>query len=246
MRRGYGQFCPVAKGAEILAERWTPLVVRELLEGSTRFNDLHRGVPLMSRSMLSLRLKQLEEVGVVTRKNGGQGTEYHLTDQGREFAPIIHRLGEWGQRWYRTNFGPDELDVGLLMWDLRRKVHPECFPPGRTTVQFVFADVPKAKRRWWLISATSDVDVCPIDPGFEVDLRVTTDLPTLTRIWLGDLAFRAALVAGTIELDGSRRLRQQFERWLGRNAFADVQDARPNEQKARDPAISRIATIRPS
>ena len=244
MRKGYGQFCPVAKAAEVLAERWTPLVVRELLEGSTRFNDLHRGVPLMSRSMLSLRLKQLEEVGVVTRKSGLQGGEYYLTEQGREFAPIIHQLGEWGQRWYRTNFGPDELDVGLLMWDLRRKVHPEHFPPGRTTVQFVFADVAEAKRRWWLVSATSDVDICPIDPGFEIDLCVTTDLRTLTRIWLGDLTFRAALVAGVIDIDGPRRLRQQFERWLGRNVFADVQDARRAKQKARDPAISGIATTR--
>jgi DNA-binding HxlR family transcriptional regulator len=163
MRKGYGQFCPVAKGAEVLAERWTPLVVRELLEGSTRFNDLHRGVPLMSRSMLSLRLKQLEDVGVVTRTSGGQTTEYHLTEQGREFAPIIHMLGEWGQRWYRTNFGDDELDVSLLMWDIHRKVHPEFFPPGRTTVQFNFAGVPTGRRQWWLVSATSEVDVCPID-----------------------------------------------------------------------------------
>ena len=96
MRKGYGQFCPVAKGAEVLAERWTPLVVRELLEGSTRFNDLHRGVPLMSRSMLSLRLKQLEDVGVVTRKSGGQGTEYHLTEQGtgvRADHPHVGRMG---------------------------------------------------------------------------------------------------------------------------------------------------------
>src|SRR5579871_3648396 len=104
MRKGYGQFCPVAKGAEVFAERWTPLVLRELLEGSTRFNDLHRGVPLMSRSMLSIRLKRLEDIGVVTRKSSGQGTEYHLTEQGREFAPIIRLLGEWGQRWYRTTF----------------------------------------------------------------------------------------------------------------------------------------------
>ena len=121
MRKGYGQFCPVAKAAEVLAERWTPLVVRELLEGSTRFNDLHRGVPLMSRSMLSLRLKQLEDAGVVTRNNGTSGLEYHLTDQGKEFAPIVHLLGEWGQRWYRTDFRRDELDVGLLMWDMRRR-----------------------------------------------------------------------------------------------------------------------------
>jgi DNA-binding HxlR family transcriptional regulator len=228
MRRGYGQFCPVAKGAEVLAERWTPLVVRELLEGSTRFNDLHRGVPLMSRSMLSLRLKQLEDVGVVTRKGEGQATEYHLTEQGREFAPIIHMLGEWGQRWYRTNFADNELDVSLLMWDIHRKVHPEYFPPGRTTVQFDFSGVPSGRTRWWLVSATSEVDVCPIDPGFEVDLHVTTHVRTLTRIWLGDLTYRNALTKGDIKLYGPRSLMRHFEQWLGRSTLADVKDARRN------------------
>jgi hypothetical protein len=196
MRKGYGQFCPVAKGAEVFAERWTPLVVRELLEGSTRFNDLHRGVPLMSRSMLSIRLKQLEDVGVVTR------------------------------------FGDNELDVSLLMWDIHRKVHPEYFPPGRTTVQFVFAGVPAGRRHWWLISATSEVDVCPIDPGFEIDLHVTTHLRTLTKIWLGDLTYRIALTKGDIKLDGPRPLQRHFEQWLGRSARADVKDARRNVRAA--------------
>ena len=232
MRKGYGQFCPVAKAAEVLAERWTPLVVRELLEGSTRFNDLHRGVPLMSRSMLSLRLKQLEDAGVVTRNNGATGLEYHLTDQGKEFAPIVHLLGEWGQRWYRTDFSRDELDVGLLMWDMRRRVHPEYFPSGRTTVQLSFSDVPVGKRNWWFVSATSEVDMCPIDPGFEVDLYVTTDLKTLTRIWMGDLTFTAAQVSGAIELEGPNALRQQFDKWLGCSAFAEVKDARPSARHA--------------
>ena len=109
--KGYGQFCPVAKGAEVFAERWTPLVLRELLCGSTHFSDLHRGVPLMSRSLLSLRLKQLEEIGVVERKQGPQGPEYHLTEAGREFAPIVRQLGEWGQRWFRPKFDRNELDV---------------------------------------------------------------------------------------------------------------------------------------
>src|SRR5882724_8897069 len=126
--RGYGQFCPVAKGAEVFAERWTPLVLRELLCGSTHFGDLHRGVPLMSRTLLSLRLKQLEEIGVVKRKLGARGPEYYLTEAGREFTPMITLLGEWGQRWYRTKYGKDEVDVRLLMWDMRRSVKPEAFP----------------------------------------------------------------------------------------------------------------------
>jgi hypothetical protein len=182
--------------------------------------------------MLSIRLRQLEDVGVVTRTGEGQGTEYRLTEQGREFAPIIHLLGEWGQRWYRTNFGDDELDVSLLMWDVHRKVHPEYFPTGRTTVQFVFAGVPVARRHWWLISTTSEVDVCPIDPGFEVDLHVTTHVRTLTQIWLGDLTFRVALTKGDIKLEGPRLLQRHFEQWLGRSALADVKDARRNVQPA--------------
>jgi len=129
--RGYGQFCPVAKGAEVFAERWTPLVLRELLCGSTHFSDLHRGVPLMSRSLLSLRLKQLEQIGVVERKQGPHGPEYHLTQAGREFAPMIRQLGEWGQRWFRSKFGRDELDITLLMWDMRRCIKADEFPPGR-------------------------------------------------------------------------------------------------------------------
>ena len=140
--RGYGQFCPVAKGAEVFAERWTPLVLRELLCGSTHFNDLHRGVPLMSRTLLSQRLKQLEEIGVVKRKNGPKGPEHHLTQAGKEFAPIVARLGEWGQRWFRSKFGHDELDVRTLVWDMRRTVKPDAFPPGRISVQFDFSDLP--------------------------------------------------------------------------------------------------------
>ena len=224
--RGYGQFCPVAKGAEVFAERWTPLILRELLGGSTHFSDIHRGVPLMSRSLLSLRLKQLGETGVVGRKLGPHGPEYHLTQAGREFAPIIQNLGEWGHRWFRTKFGRDELDVALLMWDMRRCVKPSEFPPGRNCVQFDFSDQPASKRTWWLVCDGPEVDLCPVDPGFEVGLYITTDLRTMTRAFMGDLPVRAAVASGALDLDGSRILRQRFERWLGLSGFAQIQDAR--------------------
>jgi DNA-binding HxlR family transcriptional regulator len=220
--RGYGQFCPVAKGAEVFAERWTPLVLRELLCGSTHFSDLHRGVPLMSRTLLSTRLKQLEEIGVVKRK----GPEYHLTEAGREFAPIVEHLGEWGQRWFRSKFGKEELDVTLLMWDMRRTVKSDAFPPERISVQFDFSDQPASKRMWWLVSDHGDVDLCATNPGFEVALFVTTDLRTMCRVWLGDLAVRGAVNSGQIELDGPRELRQRFERWLGLSGFAGVKGAK--------------------
>jgi DNA-binding HxlR family transcriptional regulator len=224
--RGYGQFCPVAKAAEVFAERWTPLVLRELLCGSTRFNDLHRGVPLMSRTLLSQRLKQLEELGVVKRKVATQGSEYRLTDAGRDFAPMVEMLGEWGQRWYRTRYGADELDVTLLMWDMRRTVKPMVFPPGRVSVQFDFKDQPESKRHWWLVSVGGDVDLCATNPGFDVSLFVTTDLKTLTRVWMGEVTARNAVASGKIELDGSRACRQAFEKWLGLSGFAGIHNAK--------------------
>jgi DNA-binding HxlR family transcriptional regulator len=226
--RGYGQFCPVAKGAEVFAERWTPLVIREMLQGSTQFNDLHRGVPLMSRTLLSTRLKQLEEIGVITRKKGVQGSEYHLTEAGREFAPMVQCLGEWGQRWFRTKFGQNELDVTLLMWDMRRTVKPQAFPAGRICVQFEFSDQPASKRHWWLVGDGAEVDLCLTDPGYETNLFVTTDLKTLTRVWIGDLPLRGALGAGKIMLDGARTLRLCFEQWLGLSGFAEIKPAKPN------------------
>jgi DNA-binding HxlR family transcriptional regulator len=221
----YGQFCPVAKGAEVFAERWTPLVLRELLSGSTHFSDLHRGVPLMSRTLLSLRLKHLEEIGVVERKQGPRGPEYHLTQAGREFAPIVRQLGEWGQRWFRAKFNRDELDVRVLMWDMRRCVKADAFPPGRNCVQFDFSDQPASRSTWWLISDGEEVDLCPTDPGFEVGLYVATDLRTMTRIFMGDLSLKAAMAAGEIELEGARALRQCFEKWLGLSGFAAIKSA---------------------
>jgi len=224
--RGYGQFCPVAKAAEVFAERWTPLVVRELLAGSAHFNDLHRGIPLMSRTLLSQRLKQLEELGVVARRGGPRGPEYELTEAGGEFAPVIRLLGEWGQRWYRTSYRKDELDVRVLMWDLRRAVNASAFPPGRVCVQFEFRDQPESKRRWWLVSDAAGIDLCPTDPGFEVDLFVSSDAKTLTQVVLGDVTLRNALARGGIELDGPRALRHSFEQWLGLSQFAAIKRAR--------------------
>jgi DNA-binding HxlR family transcriptional regulator len=237
--RGYGQFCPVAKGAEVFAERWTPLVLRELLCGSIHFSDLHRGVPLMSRSLLSQRLKQLEEIGVVRRRLAKRGPEYHLTDAGREFAPIVQQLGEWGQRWFRTKYGKEELDVTLLVWDMRRNVKAEAFPAGRVSVQFDFSDQPASKRRWWLVSDHGEVDLCATDPGFEVGLFVTTDLRTMTRVWLGDLPLRAAINSGEIELEGARDLRLRFEQWLGLSGFAPIAPGRSGGKAGGTSSTSR-------
>jgi DNA-binding HxlR family transcriptional regulator len=224
----YGQFCPVALAAQIVAERWTPLVLREiLLGGSHRFNDIHRGVPLMSTSLLSKRLKDLERAGLIARReiDGESGHGYFPTPAGEALAPVIESLGEWGHRFVRSTFDDDLLDASLLLWDIRRCALTERMPAGRAVVQFVFPDEPGAKRRWWLVKepGTDQLDLCLHDPGHEVDLVVTSDLRTMTRIWMGDLEIPLALRAGVLKLEGSPALRLSFQDWIGLSIFAHVE-----------------------
>jgi DNA-binding HxlR family transcriptional regulator len=223
---GYGQYCPVAKGAEVFAERWTPLVLRELLRGSTRFNDLHRGVPLMSRTLLSQRLKKLEIIGVITRRPGTQGMEYHLTPAGHEFAPVVRQLGEWAQKWFRTTFDRNELDVGVLMWDISKSVQTRALGAKPVLLRFDFPDLPATRRTWWFVNEAGEVDLCPTDPGGEVDLFVTTPLETMTRVWMGERPVAAAIASGEMKVTGTRELRHRFREWLGASAFAGIRNAR--------------------
>jgi DNA-binding HxlR family transcriptional regulator len=230
--KGYGQFCPVAKAAEILTERWTLLVLRELLFGSRRFNDLRRGVPFMSPTLLSKRLKFLEETGVVERRRApsGKGWEYQPTDAGEELRPVVETLGMWGQRWVRSRLTPDELDPGLLMWDIRRRVDPNQFPSQRIVVQFEFSDAAQSKRRWWLVNDKDGVDLCVTDPGFEVDLYIVTDVRTMTAVWMGDLPLRYAVDSGRVELEGPQELRRSLRSWLQLSTLAGVQNQNPERK----------------
>jgi DNA-binding HxlR family transcriptional regulator len=226
--KGYGQFCPVAKAAEIVAERWTPLVLRELLCGSRRFNDLHRGVPLMSRTLLAERLGQLEDAGIVesASRPRGRGRVYRLTAAGEELRPLIDRLGEWGQRWARAQVARGDLDAGLLMWDIHRRVNLEALPEQRIVVQFDFNGAPasmRCPRTWWLVLERREVDLCLKDPGFPVDLVVSADLRALTRVWMGDVRLAEAVRAGLIRLDGPRSLVRAFPAWFLLSAFARVE-----------------------
>lgn len=224
-QRGYGQFCPVAMAAEVVAERWTPLVLRELMFGSRRFNDLKRGVPRMSPTLLSQRLKELEAAGVVRRE--GDGRDYSLTEAGEQLRPLIVGLGIWGQRWLQHAVPEDNLDVNLLMWDLRRNVRTEALPPERrTVVEFVFSSEPPPRRCRWLVVDRSEVDLCLKRPGFEVDLWVRTDVRTLTMVWLGRLGVKAALRSGALALDGDAGLRTAFPRWIGLSTLAPHYPAR--------------------
>ncbi|MEX2540005.1 MAG: helix-turn-helix domain-containing protein [Actinomycetota bacterium] len=222
----YGQYCPVAKAAEVLAERWTPLVVRELMCGSSTFNDLKRGVPLMSRTLLSKRLRELERAGVVERRptTGRSSHGYHLTPAGEELRPIVMGLGEWGQRWVRAEVTREDLDPTLVMWDMRRGVAMDRVPDRRTVVHFVFTDVPKtAPRRTWLVIDRPEVDVCYKDPGYEVDLIVTTPLRRLIEVWMGDFSFGESMRDGSIVIDGPRQLAAKFPTWLRLSPFAQVE-----------------------
>lgn len=220
----YGQFCPVAKAAEVVAERWTPLVLRELLNGSHRFNDLLRGVPLMSRSLLAKRLRELESAGIVERRRtGGRKTkEYFLTPAGEELRPIVEGLGVWGQRWVMHELSEDDLDPSLLMWDVQRNLVADRLPDRQVVVRFDFPGVAGPRRRWWLLVGPEGGDLCMTDPGFEVDLSVEAELRELTRFWLGQLDWRAMLSAGALRMEGPRGLQTALAGWLGRSPLAGV------------------------
>jgi DNA-binding HxlR family transcriptional regulator len=213
---GYGQFCPVAKAAEIVATRWTPLVLRELVSGSRHFNEIHRGVPLMSRALLTKRLRDLEQAGIVARVTppGARIAEYHLTKSGAELQPIIIALGVWGQRWVESALESNEWDAGVLMWDMRRRIDTAALPERRTVIQFEFAGAPDEMRRWWLVVENGKTDLCQSDPGLEVDLYVATDVPTLARVWIGKDSLRRAVDADEIAVTGDAALRRSMTKWL--------------------------------
>lgn len=218
----YGQFCPVAKAMEVLDERWTLLVVRELLAGSTHFNELRRGNPRMSPALLSKRLRTLERVGVVSRTGDAAGrTSYRLTPCGLELGPIVESLGAWGVRWI-GELGAEDLDPHLLMWDMRRTVPVQAWPRGRTVVAFTFRDVAPKAGRWWLCVNGPDADVCDYDPGFEVDVSIATDLRTMTEIWRGDRHWADALRIGDVSVKGPAHVQRDLPVWLGQMQLAAV------------------------
>ena len=186
-RPRYGQYCPLSMAAEIIGTRWTLLILRELLEGSTSFNDISRGVPLMSRTLLSQRLKEFEEAGLVTRIDAGKGrsSPYQLTEAGRALGTVVRSIAEWGQEWIEEEPSLEDIDVRFLMWDIRRNVRPVESLPPRFTVRFDFEDAPDGLKEHWLVFEQGEVDLCYVDPGHEVDVHLETDLKTMTRVWMG-------------------------------------------------------------
>ncbi|MFO7921651.1 transcriptional regulator [Rhodobacteraceae bacterium W635] len=220
----YKQFCPVAMAAEILCTRWTIVLLRELVAGSTRFNELRRGVPRMSPALLSKRLRELEAAGVVTRErlHGAPEIEtYRLTTAGRDLQPVIEAIGMWGQKWVETEPTLENLDPELLMWDMRRNLDTDPLPERRTVIEFIYPERPASQRKWWLIvEPDGTVDLCHVDPGFEVDLFVSVDLRTMTEIWLGLRPVTSAAASGKLSMIGHSDLARTMQSWLGLSPFA--------------------------
>ena len=222
MPGSYGQFCPVAMASEIVCTRWTALILRELLCGTTRFNDLRRGVPLMSPTLLSKRLKELEEAGVITTVPTGQPgiVEYKLTEAGEELRPVVMSLGFWGQRWVESSVSLKNLDPSLLMWDMRRSLDLRPLPPKRTTINFMFPELTSTKRQWWLVIDSGKVDLCLTSPGFDIDLYVKSSLRSMTAVWMGMTTVKKEIAAGQMELIGDKQIAQSMQQWLGLSPFA--------------------------
>jgi DNA-binding HxlR family transcriptional regulator len=224
MRQEYGQFCPVALASEVLAERWTLLVVRELLSGARRFNDIRRGVPRLSPTLLKQRLLTLEHAGIVERKTLAHGGEYVLTEAGLSLRSVVTSIGEWGQRWARE-IRPEDLDPGWLVWTMHRRLNTAAMPPGRTVIEIEFSDAPAKQRRFWLVHSEGKVDVCLKDPGYDTTVRVSTRVRTLAEVWRGIRSVKDELRTGHIHLDGTADSCRAFPRWLLLSAYAQISAA---------------------
>lgn len=220
--RSYGQFCPVATAAEIIGERWTPLIIRELVSGSETFNEIRMGVTRVSPTVLSTRLKQLERAGVIERIVSGTHVRYRLTTAGMELRPVIMALGVWGQRWARSDLNKAHLDPSYLMWDIRRRIDVQVFPTTRTVLLFEFNDYINRQRRWWLIVNNGEVDLCRTDPGYELDLHIQSSLHTLTQIWMGDRTLRDAARHHQLTVQGDATLKDTMEKWFTLSLVADI------------------------
>ncbi len=222
--KAYGQFCPIAKASEALGERWTLLLIRELLCGSRRYNDFKRGLPLISPTVLSQRLNSLQARGLVERRRSKdqKSWEYHLTQAGVELESIVMDLGKWGARWVRSQMSKDDLSVELLMWDMRRTIDTSALPQGRTVLHFEFTDLKKAYSNWWMLIENNEVDLCVDDPGFDTDVRFESDLRTLTQLWVGDISLATAQTGGALHISGLSRLTRSVSKWLVFSAFAGI------------------------
>jgi DNA-binding HxlR family transcriptional regulator len=225
---GYGQFCSMARAHEILGGRWTLLIVRELLCSATRFNDIRRGIPRISRTMLSERLQELVAAGAVSRADGPHGPEYALTEAGQELASLVGALGTWGQRWLPRHAAAEDLDLDPLLIDMQRRVRFEALPKEPMVVRF---DIYRNKTRFMLLKPV-EASVCVTNPGFPEPLRVKSPLPALVAWWRGDSGFAEAQRMG-LSVEGPRPLARAFPAWFDRYLFAGVEPVLPAAERRR-------------
>jgi DNA-binding HxlR family transcriptional regulator len=218
---GYGEFCPVSLAAEIFARRWNPLIVRELLAGSSRFNDLRRGIPNITASVLSRRLDELATAGIVERHEDETGTRYVLTTAGEELRPVVEQLGVWGRRWLPTEYREQDPDPRLLVWDIHRNLQLDLVAT-RTVIELHFSDAPAEYRAYWLVVTPEGAEVCLTHPGGDIDVHLSTDVRTLTDIWMGNATWASALRGQTLTLTGPHDARRALPHWLKLNPFAAV------------------------
>ena len=237
-RPTYGQYCPLSMATEILCNRWTMLVLRELLEGSTGFNQISRGVPLMSRTLLMGRLRELESVGLVIKENCGAGkpVHYRLTAAGSALGKVVRTMAEWGQEWIDVEPSLQDVDTDFLMWDIRRNVRVLPEFPSRFVVRFHFPDAPEKKQEHWLIFENSEVDICYIDPGYDVDVQIEAGLKTMTKVWMGWQDFSSAVQCGDLQIEGPRKFTKSASTWLGLSSLAGVKKQPPDLRVMRSAA----------
>lgn len=222
----YGQFCPVAKSLEILGEKWTMLIVRELLMGSCRFGELQRGLGTMSPTLLATRLKSLESHNlIIRRKHAGQrGYAYYPTDQTKELIPIVEAFGVWGLRWMKSNLVDDDYDVEFLMLCLERSIAPESLVGEEAVIHFHFTDL-SAHPNWWIVVKGNDIEVCVKDPGRDVDVYFTTEVSTMTDVWLGHRSYRNAIDNNEMKITGTSHLTRSVTKWMSNCPLAELPGA---------------------
>lgn len=222
-----GSLCPAVKAADMIGDKWILLIMRELFGGANRYNEFQRALPRISPTVLSKRLKQMEETGLVVKKSvtGEKATEYRLTKCGRELAPLVDYMAKWGLRWARRRMNEEDLDVGTFMWDFHRSLNTSELPDGETVFSVNFSGL-NAHSKWWLVAKDNVVDLCTDDPGKEVDLYISSTLPALAEVWMGDMDVSAAVKADDVMLTGAAHLMRTASQWFPKSRYADVRPER--------------------
>lgn len=223
----YGQFCPIAKASEVIGEKWTVLIIREILMGGRRFSELQRGLGTISPTLLTKRLADLEKNGLIYRKtvSGQRNHEYFPTEACKELQPVLMSIGNWGMRWAHENLRTHEYDVELLIIYLQRSIQPAKLPPSQTIIQFTFSDMVE-KARWWLVCDTGEVEVCDKNPGKDIDVYFNTTVKTMTDIWMQKRSYRDARRAEEIAVTGNSYLVDNVWSWMTHSPFEALPPAK--------------------